>query len=64
MTNFERIKNMSIYKMASYFEDHRVFPYSPCYLCPYDEGMHCVNVAACTKEHRTNLYLNWLKSEV
>ena len=63
MTNYERIKNMSVDEMAAYFDNDNTFPDTACYLCKYDEGFNCVNPVVCTWQYRENLYKIWLESE-
>lgn len=64
MTQFERIKNMTIEEMAEFFavDKYPNFPSSPCYVCEYDEGLFCGN-DNCTNEYKTQVYKEWLESK-
>ena len=62
MTNFEKIKSMSVDELANYITSHR-FPDTPCYICPYDEGMHCISPVPCSREYKTSLYKKWFEEE-
>ena len=61
MTNFDKIKAMSVDEMAAYFASKRGFPSSPCYVCQHNEGLFCVNPVVCTEEYKTEVYKEWLE---
>lgn len=61
MTNFDKIKEMSIDELAKYFSNG--FPTSPCYLCQHDEGFICVSPIRCTSEYRIRVYKEWLERD-
>lgn len=65
MTQFERIKNMTIEEMAEFFavDKYPNFPSSACYVCEYHGGWCCTNSAECTPEYETQVYKKWLESE-
>ena len=64
MTQFERIKGMTIEEMAEFFAVNKYpnFPSSPCYVCEYDEGLFCGN-ANCSDEYKAQVYKEWLESK-
>jgi hypothetical protein len=64
MTQFERIRNMTIEEMAEFFAvgNSVNFPSSACYVCEYDEGLFCGN-DNCTNEYKTQVYKEWLESK-
>lgn len=66
MTNYDRIRNMSIEEMAEFFASEKPskFPSSACYICEYDYGMICLKKTNCTKKHKAKLYKKYLESEV
>lgn len=65
MTNFERIKNMTLEEMAEFFAINKYpnFPSSPCYICEYDSGLTCVKPSDCTNKDKIWLYKKWLLDE-
>lgn len=65
MTQFERIKNMTVEEMAEFFavDKYPNFPSSPCYVCEYDEGIFCNKPTNCTDENKARVYQKWLESE-
>lgn len=54
MTNYEKIKSMTVDEMGKFFEDNFVFP---CYLCHSD----CSSFEDSGKCYKT--LKNWLKAE-
>ena len=67
MTQFERIKNMTIDEMAEFFavDKYPNFPSSPCYVCEYDiGGGFCNKSTYCTDEDKIQIYKKWLESEM
>lgn len=66
MTNFERIKAMTIEEMARCLQTNRYpdVPHSPCYVCKYDEWFECRKSDECTDEYEVEVYRKWLESEV
>ena len=65
MTNFDRIKNMTLEEMSEFFavDKYPNFPSSPCYVCEYDEGIYCNKPTNCTDENKSRVYQKWLESE-
>lgn len=66
MTNYDRIRNMSVEEMAEFFTGGKYpnFPIVACYICQYADGMLCANKKRCTKKYKESLYKRWLESEV
>ena len=67
LTNFDRIKNMSVREMSEFFATNIKpgFPNSPCDICEYDEGgMYCLKKSSCMHEDKVANYGRWLESEV
>ena len=59
MTNIEKIRAMNADELAEYLASNR-FPNAPCYICPYDEGMHCISPIKCSQEYKVAMYKQWL----
>lgn len=67
MTNYERIKAMSVREMSEFFATNKPhsFPNSPCDICEYDDGgMFCLKTRDCMNEDKVANYGKWLESEV
>ena len=66
MTNFERIKDMSVAEMSEFFaKEMPGFPSSPCDVCEYDDGgLFCLKQSPCTSKGKVANYGRWLESEV
>lgn len=65
MTNFERIKAMSVREMSEFFaKEMPGFPSSPCDICEYDDGgVFCLKQSPCTSKGKVANYGRWLESE-
>ena len=65
MTNFEKIKGMTIDEMAEFFAINKYpnFPNSPCYICEYNSRLSCIKPSDCTIEDKAWLYKGWLVTE-
>ena len=63
MTNFENIKSMSVDELAKFLVDTRRFPYAPCYVCPYDNGLTCHSPVECSDEYKASIFKKWLEKE-
>ena len=65
MTNFEKIKSLTIEELADYVADGKYpnLPHAPCYICKYDEGPSCWKADVCTKEFKSEVYRKWLSAE-
>lgn len=61
-TNFDRIKAMSVEKMAEYFALDK-HPSTPCYICGYDDGLFCTK-EDCNSEYKIKVFKEFLESEV
>ena len=66
ITNFEKIKLMSVEEMADFFANDKYskFPYSPCYICQYEQVFFCSKPNGCTDEYKRQIYQQWLEEEV
>jgi hypothetical protein len=65
MTNFERIKTMSIDELAEFVSNGKypALPHSPCYVCKYDDGLNCIKQGGCDDEYQKQVYKEWLEKE-
>lgn len=64
MTQFKRIKNMTIEEMAKFFaiDKYPNVPPSACFICEHDQGFYCRR-GGCDDEHKIKMYQKWLESE-
>ena len=62
VTNFDRIKSMSIEEMAEYFALDK-HPSTPCYVCEYDNGLFC-SKEDCNPDYKIKVFKEFLESEV
>lgn len=60
MTNFERIKNMSVYELAKFINGSILS--NLCNYCIYKEGV--CNAGLCLENSDIAVIAEWLKSEV
>lgn len=65
MTNFERIKAMSVEELAEFFSNGKYpnLPHSACYICKYDEGFNCLSPSPCDDAFQKQVYKEWLERE-